>query len=193
MKWTNPERLDVFGVRLVGWPEGVPAQNPSTLKVGQNRILLEAMQSGTMYFERLFYGSPAVSRVNAEDNGDADDPNDDFSWAYDADASISVPGEGRRTPSPSSKNVETIAQAPKSDVGQTRENDDQDTSWTMASGMIGNDTSYTTDYTWDSGIHRSTDTYARDGDGWMGESHLESERPRKRPRSEDPSNAMDPA
>jgi len=193
MKWTNPERLDVFGVRLVGWPEGVPAQNPSTLKVGQNRILLEAMQSGTMYFERLSYGSPAVSRVNAEDDGDADDPNDDFSWAYDADASISVPGEGRRTPSPSSKNVETIAQAPKSDVGQTRENDDQDTSWTMASGMIGNDTSYTTDYTWDSGIHRSTDTYARDGDGWMGESHLESERPRKRPRSEDPSNAMDPA
>ena len=196
MKWTNPERLDVFGVRLVGWPEGVPAQNPSTLKVGQNRILLEAMQSGTMYFERLSYGNPAVSRVNAEDDGDADDPNDDFSWAYDADASISVPGEGRRTPSPSSKNVETIAQAPKSDVGQTRENDEQgDTSepWTMAPGMIGNDTSYTTDYTWDSGMHRSTDTYARDGEVWVGESCLESERPRKRPRSEDPSNAMDPA
>ena len=47
MKWTNPERLDAYGVRLVGWPEGVPAQNPSTFKVSQNKVLLEALQNGS--------------------------------------------------------------------------------------------------------------------------------------------------
>lgn len=83
MKWTNPERLDAYGVRLIGWPEGVPAQNPSTFKVSQNKILLEALQNGSMRFEKII---PTVRQEEAS-KADEDDPQEDFSWAYDADAS----------------------------------------------------------------------------------------------------------
>ncbi|KAF8149910.1 hypothetical protein B0H34DRAFT_618062, partial [Crassisporium funariophilum] len=93
MKWTNPERLDdVYGVRLVGWPEGIPSQNPSTLKVSQNKLLLEAIQNGTMRFERLAMSDPIASKLDNEEvadgpsRTDGDDGREDFSWAYDADA-----------------------------------------------------------------------------------------------------------
>ncbi|KAJ3532631.1 hypothetical protein NMY22_g7661 [Coprinellus aureogranulatus] len=85
MKWTNPERLDVYGVRLVGWPPGVPSLNPSTLRVSQNRQLLEAFKSGSAKFERLptsAHPPPTAITDNEVDNAD----NDDFSWAFDADA-----------------------------------------------------------------------------------------------------------
>jgi hypothetical protein len=84
MKWTNPERLDAYGVRLVGWPEGVPAQNPSAFKVSQNKILLEALQNGSMRFEKII---PDIIREEEAPKADEDDPQEDFSWAYDADAS----------------------------------------------------------------------------------------------------------
>ncbi|KIM39822.1 hypothetical protein M413DRAFT_37741, partial [Hebeloma cylindrosporum] len=79
MKWTNPERLDVYGVRLVGWPEGVPAQNPSTLKVNQNKLLLDAIQNGTLKFEKM-------NNVGTGGGPSKLEGNEDFSWAYDADA-----------------------------------------------------------------------------------------------------------
>ncbi|EEB94931.1 hypothetical protein MPER_06180, partial [Moniliophthora perniciosa FA553] len=31
MKWTQPDRLYTYGVRLVGWPPDIPTQNPSSL------------------------------------------------------------------------------------------------------------------------------------------------------------------
>ena len=83
MKWTNPERLDAYGVRLIGWPEGVPAQNPSTFKVSQNKILLEALQNGSMRFEKIV---PTLREEEAPKVNE-DDPHEDFSWAYNADAS----------------------------------------------------------------------------------------------------------
>ncbi|KAF8071896.1 hypothetical protein FPV67DRAFT_1483087 [Lyophyllum atratum] len=91
MKWTNPERLDVYGVRLVGWPTSIPAQNPSSLKANQNKILLECLDNGTMRFEKLFL---AMSTANYANNYNLDEGRipdeleeaDDFSWAYDADA-----------------------------------------------------------------------------------------------------------
>jgi hypothetical protein len=84
MKWTNPERLDAYGVRLIGWPEGVPAQNPSNFKASQNKVLLEALQNGSMRFEKII---PVTIREEEASKADEDDPHEDFSWAYDADVS----------------------------------------------------------------------------------------------------------
>lgn len=53
MKWTNHSKLDAYGVRLVGWPDNVPVQNPSTLSVAQNKRLLEMLGAGEVSFERL--------------------------------------------------------------------------------------------------------------------------------------------
>jgi hypothetical protein len=90
MKWTNPERLDVYGVRLVGWPPSIPARNPSSLKLPQNKLLLECLQNGTMKFEKSLMtltstgdlGNPSTDIAN---NLEEAEVTDDFSWAYDAD------------------------------------------------------------------------------------------------------------
>ncbi|KAI0690165.1 hypothetical protein BC835DRAFT_1417985 [Cytidiella melzeri] len=50
MKWSNHDKLDVYGIRLEGWPPGVPKQNPSTLSTTQNRAILESLNSGRMTF-----------------------------------------------------------------------------------------------------------------------------------------------
>ncbi|TFK75230.1 hypothetical protein BDN72DRAFT_758505 [Pluteus cervinus] len=96
MKWTNHERLDMYGVRAVGWPTDIPAQNPSTLKQHQNRRLLDLLRSGALHFERT-----AAIRVDMEQHPQlepdnltpepveppADEMQDvDISWAYDMDA-----------------------------------------------------------------------------------------------------------
>lgn len=52
MKWTNHDRLGRYGVKLIGWPHTIPAQNPSTLSASQNRLILESMVKGTMKFVR---------------------------------------------------------------------------------------------------------------------------------------------
>jgi len=87
MKWTSPERLDVYGVRLVGWPPDIPSQNPSTLKVGQNKRLLECIQNGTLRFEKTFPTDSEMSMNTVEQSGSTENlESEDFSWAYDADA-----------------------------------------------------------------------------------------------------------
>lgn len=84
MKWTNPERLDAYGVRLVGWPREIPAQNPSSLKQSQNKKLLQAMENGSLRFEKIVeQAGPDVAEELAE-------LEQDFSWAYDADAEIGL-------------------------------------------------------------------------------------------------------
>lgn len=97
MKWTNPERLDAYGVRLVGWPSEIPAQNPSSLKQGQNRKLLDLLENGTLKFEVIFGAGPSGQSsghtddhlyTTANPDGEAVD---DFSWAYDADGGASSP------------------------------------------------------------------------------------------------------
>ncbi|KAF5382172.1 hypothetical protein D9615_004403 [Tricholomella constricta] len=120
MKWTNPERLDVYGVRLVGWPASIPAQNPSTLKAGQNKTLLECLENGTMRFEKLF---PDPGTADYTENYNLDEgrmPNeteddDDFSWAYDADAgepSLNTMQEPNPTQSTEHPNVYPYIHAP---------------------------------------------------------------------------------
>ncbi|EAU85478.2 hypothetical protein CC1G_06379 [Coprinopsis cinerea okayama7 len=82
MKWTNPERLDLYGVRLVGWPPNIPSQNPSTLKVNQNKQLLDSFKSGATKFERL-----AITEQEPRSTSlPVENPSEDFSWAYDPDA-----------------------------------------------------------------------------------------------------------
>jgi hypothetical protein len=87
MKWTNPERLDVYGVRLVGWPPSIPAQNPSSLKLSQNKELLECLQNGTMRFEKSIITSGSTDDVGpgVVSHSEEAEETDDFSWAYDAD------------------------------------------------------------------------------------------------------------
>ncbi|KAK2460337.1 hypothetical protein APHAL10511_007726 [Amanita phalloides] len=82
MRWTNPERLDVYGVRLVGWPSGVPAQNPSSLKQNQNKLLLQAMDNGSLRFERIPVPDsedPMLESVAQESTVDLEE---DSSWPY---------------------------------------------------------------------------------------------------------------
>jgi len=52
MKWTNHDRLSAYGVRIVGWPRDIPFQNPSTLTVSQNKVLLDCLQTGSLHFVR---------------------------------------------------------------------------------------------------------------------------------------------
>lgn len=108
MKWSNPERLDVYGVRLVGWPAGVPANNPSTLRANQNKQLLEAFQSGVAHFERLpnSIHPPPIPKV--EPQNDPSEDLDDFSWAYDPDAS---PTTSQPKPKPSASAMPQDAEA----------------------------------------------------------------------------------
>ena len=83
MKWTNPEKLDVYGVRLVGWPPTIPAQNPSSLKAGQNKHLMQCLESGTMRFEKTGFmldGNSFEAGEEAISNESCDQ--EDFSWAY---------------------------------------------------------------------------------------------------------------
>ncbi|KAF8968153.1 hypothetical protein BDZ97DRAFT_1697040 [Flammula alnicola] len=188
MKWTNPERLDVYGVRLVGWPEGVPSQNPSTLKVSQNRLLLESIQNGSMRFERNSSTHPSSSGHNGGAKVDDEDPNEDFSWAYDADA---------RSPSPPPEHSAAVPSSPfrsspmRTNTTPVDKSDSEHNVWTLDSAAQVDPTlsSYSVDYPW--GPEFSEGMVDTLGEEWEGESHSQLERPRKRPRSEEPFSGMD--
>lgn len=94
MKWTNPDRLDIYGVALLGWPADIPAQNPSSLKSGQNKRLLELLENGTMNFVKTL-ATPSVERPSSQPSAaeihnvqlvssEAAEP-DSFSWAIQYD------------------------------------------------------------------------------------------------------------
>ena len=97
MKWTNHSKLDVYGVKVVGWPEGVPVQNPSTLTVAQNKILLDLLAEGKLHFVRID-GSPvpdssfAVAQNVGQKEEDAIfEDSIDYSWvAAEGDSNLSV-------------------------------------------------------------------------------------------------------
>ncbi|TFK27129.1 hypothetical protein FA15DRAFT_666625 [Coprinopsis marcescibilis] len=89
MKWTNPERLDTYNVRLVGWPEDIPFQNPSCLKTDQNRRLLESFKSGTTKFHNVRMNHTSHPEDQSQANED-----DDFSWAFDPNGGSSPDSVG---------------------------------------------------------------------------------------------------
>ena len=174
MKWTNPERLDAYGVRLIGWPEGVPAQNPSTFKVSQNKLLLEALQNGTMRFEKIIPTTTTPRQEEEASKADEDDPQEDFSWAYDADASPPLShAEYPITilPSPPRQSLNTDLTSALPVII-----DEVDSSWTSTL----EDSQYTVNYLWSGDLNEPTAdlTWDDELDGDL--------RPRKRPRSAGP-------
>jgi hypothetical protein len=84
MKWTNPDRLQTYGVHLVGWPGDIPLQNPSSLKTSQNKRLLDMLESGTMKFVKVATSSNDItSTASVQDSSrvTVDDDSDTFlSW-----------------------------------------------------------------------------------------------------------------
>lgn len=79
MKWKDHSKLDIYGIRLEGWPHDVPKDNPSTLSVVQNKEVLKALQSGRMSFVRI----AGSSGQTTPSSGSQQSPeiSDDFSWA----------------------------------------------------------------------------------------------------------------
>ena len=80
MKWTNHGNLSVYGVRLEGWPGGIPMQNPSTLSTGQNRELRDALAGGTLRFCRINAETGVASDAATPSCGPAGNSSD-LSWA----------------------------------------------------------------------------------------------------------------
>lgn len=182
MKWTNPERLDVYGVRLIGWPEGVPAQNPSTFKVSQNKLLLEALQNGTMRFEKVMPASDHGDGVVEVSRADEDDPDEDFSWAYNADASPPPPHAEYSTTLPRSPPRQSLNRG-QNPVLPTLVDEAESSSmpWTSTLDPDSALSQYTVNYLWTGDFNES----AIDHPGWDDELETDS-RPRKRPRSKEP-------
>jgi hypothetical protein len=85
MKWTNHDRLSIYGVRVVGWPESVPHQNPSSLTTSQNNLILESLKNGNLQFiRRAEWDEPSVIPVNpvgSEGRSLSGDATSDMSWA----------------------------------------------------------------------------------------------------------------
>jgi hypothetical protein len=87
MKWSNPERLSLYGVRMIGWPPDIPAANPSSLKSSQNQRLLELVEQGELRFEKtMMTGMETLAPVETMEGTSS--TAEDFSWAYDADGNV---------------------------------------------------------------------------------------------------------
>jgi len=94
MKWTNPERLSLYGVRLVGWPSDIPAANPSSLKSGQNQKLLELVEHGELRFEKTMITGSEASMPSESLQHTPEMAAEDFSWAYKAPSGDDAPADG---------------------------------------------------------------------------------------------------
>lgn len=89
MKWTNHEKLSIYGIRIEGWPSHIPQRNPSALSTAQNKEILECVQSGAIRFPRLLAvtpandGSihPAINYTLSDEPANAANE-DGFSWTY---------------------------------------------------------------------------------------------------------------
>ncbi|QRV75614.1 hypothetical protein RhiJN_03629 [Ceratobasidium sp. AG-Ba] len=50
MRWTKPEQLEGYGVRIIGWPPEIALRNPSNNPVRDNKTLLSLLKSGQLRF-----------------------------------------------------------------------------------------------------------------------------------------------
>ncbi|KAG7089604.1 hypothetical protein E1B28_011270 [Marasmius oreades] len=100
MKWTNHDRLYTYGVSLVGWPPDIPAQNPSSLHLDQNKRLLDLLQTGTIRFEKIIIDpSNPVTTSNHQGFSSEEEGDSLFSWALQDDTTFpSVDGAAVRPP-----------------------------------------------------------------------------------------------
>ncbi|KAJ3567406.1 hypothetical protein NP233_g6385 [Leucocoprinus birnbaumii] len=92
MKWTNPERLSLYGVRLVGWPSDIPAANPSSLKANQNQRLLDLVEHGELRFEKTMITGLEAPAPTDTQRYTPETTAEDFSWAYDAEGGDALVG-----------------------------------------------------------------------------------------------------
>lgn len=76
MKWTNHAKLAVYKVHINGWPESVPTQNPSVLSATQNKLLLELLREGKLYFSRLEDASTPETNAKADEGSSERDGED---------------------------------------------------------------------------------------------------------------------
>ena len=90
MKWTNHSKLSKYGVQLRGWPANVPSQNPSTLTVAQNKLLLDLLRERNIYFVRTTSTQGSSPETSAETGGEVLQNADtmfedtiDYSWNPD--------------------------------------------------------------------------------------------------------------
>jgi hypothetical protein len=86
MKWTSHSRLELYGVSIIGWPDDIPCQNPSTLKIYQNKKILQLFKDGGIKFIRIIRAAKAETAAAAEDTetakrSNADVEGDPFVWA----------------------------------------------------------------------------------------------------------------
>jgi len=85
MKWRDHSKLDSFGLRLEGWPSDIPMQNPSSLSVTQNRLLLDSLNNGSVSFVRLDGAPGPAGSSSPRYDINMDLPADEFdsSWAFE--------------------------------------------------------------------------------------------------------------
>lgn len=115
MKWTNHSRLSLYGVALIGWPEHIPTQNPSTLKTSLNKQLLQLLKDGTMYFVRIASApeQPTMTASNQESES-----SESLSWAiHDDDEDDDE--SSTRSDSPDARPRKRTRAEPESDGGIT--------------------------------------------------------------------------
>ena len=102
MKWTNHAQLQVYGVRLEGWPSDIPHANPSTLSVAQNTVVRDAIDRGTMRFVRLDIGAGAFGTSNEQAQAADRDEDGDMWDVVSEDGGMGKPederGEARKRP-----------------------------------------------------------------------------------------------
>ncbi|KAI0787666.1 hypothetical protein C8Q74DRAFT_1253160 [Fomes fomentarius] len=118
MKWTNHSNLDVYGVRIVGWPDDVPQQNPSTLSVAQNRLILELLNGGKLHFVHMDGTTTAEASHGVEEVPQRDEDmmfadSIDYSWVSEGsdgnsfihEAGSFLPGYGKTNSSHTSQDT----------------------------------------------------------------------------------------
>jgi hypothetical protein len=86
MKWTSHSRLELYGVSIIGWPDDIPCQNPSTLKIYQNKKILQLFKDGVIRFVRIIRTAKGETTTEAEATEPAKDSSmdvdgDPFMWA----------------------------------------------------------------------------------------------------------------
>ena len=61
MKWSKPEKLKAYGVRIVGWPSRMEYKNPSQMTVKELATILSMLQKGELYFEPIGQSSSQLN------------------------------------------------------------------------------------------------------------------------------------
>lgn len=53
MKWSKPEKLEIYGVKLLGWPSNIVFKNPSQMSLKETTSLVELLRNNTLRFQQM--------------------------------------------------------------------------------------------------------------------------------------------